>query len=66
MDSPIRSEIWACVAPSDPELATSLAWMDSSMDHTGGEGRWGEMFWAAVESVAFVIDDPFTLIDIGL
>lgn len=66
MGSPIRSEIWACVCPGDPELAASLAWMDSSMDHTGGEGRWGEMFWAAVESAAFVIDDPFTLIDIGL
>jgi len=66
MGSPIRSEIWACVAPGDPELAACLAWMDSSMDHNGGEGRWGEMFWAAVESAAFVIDDPFTLIDIGL
>jgi len=66
MGSPIRSEIWACVAPGDPQLAASMAWMDSSMDHTGGEGRWGEMFWAAVESAAFVISDPKTLIDIGL
>jgi len=66
MGSPIRSEIWACVAPGDPQLAASLAWMDSSMDHTGGEGRWGEMFWAAVESAAFVINDPKTLIEIGL
>jgi len=66
MGSPIRSEVWACVCPGDPELAASLAWMDSSMDHAGGEGMWGEMFWAAVESAAFVINDPFTLIDIGL
>jgi len=66
MGSPIRSEIWACVAPGDPQLAASLAWMDSSMDHTGGEGRWGEMFWAAVESAAFVFNDPMTLIEIGL
>jgi len=66
MGSPIRSEVWACVAPGDPQLAASLAWMDSSMDHTGGEGRWGEMFWAAVESAAFVINDPKTLIEIGL
>jgi ADP-ribosylglycohydrolase len=66
MGSPIRSEIWACVAPGDPQLAASMAWMDSSMDHAGGEGRWGEMFWAAVESAAFIIDDPKTLIDIGL
>ncbi|MEM2886295.1 MAG: ADP-ribosylglycohydrolase family protein [Thermoproteota archaeon] len=66
MGSPIRSEIWACVAPGDPQLAASMAWMDSSMDHAGGEGRWGEMFWAAVESAAFVIQDPKTLIEIGL
>ena len=66
MGSPIRSEIWACVAPGDPELAASLAWNDSALDHAGGEGTCGEMFWAALESAAFVIDDPQTLIDIGL
>ncbi len=66
MGSPIRSEIWACVAPGDPQLAASLAWMDSAMDHAGGEGTYGEMFWAAVESAAFVVSDPHTLIRIGL
>jgi len=66
MGSPIRSEIWACVSPADPQLAARMAWMDSSLDHTGGEGRWGEMFWAAVESAAFVINDVQTLIHIGL
>ncbi len=66
MGSPIRSEIWACVSPADPQLAAMMAWMDSSLDHTGGEGRWGEMFWAAVESAAFVIKDVKTLVNIGL
>ncbi len=66
MGSPIRSEICACVAPADPQRAAALAWMDSAMDHAGGEGMWGEMFWAAVESAAFVLDDPFKLIRIGL
>ena len=66
MGSPIRSEIWACVAPANPELAASLAWKDSAVDHAGGEGTWGEMFWAAVESAAFVESDPETLIRIGL
>jgi len=66
MGSPIRSEIWACVAPGDPQLAASLAWMDSAMDHAGGEGTYGEMFWAAVESAAFVLSDPHTLIRVGL
>lgn len=66
MGSPIRSEVWACVAPGDPQLAASLAWRDSALDHAGGEGTYGEMFWAAVESAAFVLSDPHTLIRIGL
>lgn len=66
MGSPIRSEIWACLAPADPQRAAALAWMDSALDHAGGEGTWGEMFWAAVESAAFVERDPETLIRIGL
>jgi ADP-ribosylglycohydrolase len=66
MGSPIRSEIWACVAPADPQLAAVMAWKDAVLDHAGGEGVWGEMFWASLESAAFVIDDPETLINIGL
>ncbi len=66
MGSPIRSEIWASIAPADPERAAALAWMDSALDHAGGEGMYGEMFCAAVESAAFVLDDPLTLIRIGL
>jgi len=66
MGSPIRSEIWACIAPADPQLAAIMAWKDAVLDHAGGEGVWGEMFWAAVESAAFVIDNPMTLIRIGL
>jgi ADP-ribosylglycohydrolase len=66
MGSPIRSEIWACVCPADPQRAAAMAWMDSAVDHAGGEGTYGEMFWAAVESAAFVIQDPIELIRIGL
>ena len=66
MGSPIRSELWACVAPADPQTAAALAWMDSAMDHAGGEGTHGEMFWSAVESAAFVVQDPYELIRIGL
>ena len=66
MGSPIRSEIWACIAPGDPQLAAALAWHDAVLDHAGGEGVHGEMFWAALESAAFVLDDPRTLIRIGL
>ena len=66
MGSPIRSEVWACVAPGNPQLAAAMAWKDSVLDHAGGQGMMGEMFLAAVESAAFVLSDPLTLIDIGL
>jgi ADP-ribosylglycohydrolase len=66
MGAPIRSEIWACVAPGDPQLAAGLACGDALLDHAGGEGVYGEMFWAAVQSAAFVQSDPRTLIRIGL
>jgi len=66
MGSPIRSEIWACLHPGDPQAAARMAWKDSSLDHAGGEGTYGEMFWAALQSAAFVESDPMTLIQIGL
>ncbi len=66
MGSPIRSEIWACLAPGDPDLAAWMAWHDSMLDHAGGEGMHGEMFWAAVESAAFVERDVRRLLRIGL
>ena len=66
MGSPIRSEIWAVLHAGDPQAAARMAWKDSAVDHAGGEGMWGEMFWAAVEAAAFVESDPKTLIRIGL
>jgi ADP-ribosylglycohydrolase len=66
MGSPIRSEIWACLHAGDPQAAARMAWKDSALDHAGGEGTCGEMFWAAVEAAAFVEADPRALIRIGL
>ncbi|MBI2438510.1 MAG: ADP-ribosylglycohydrolase family protein, partial [Lentisphaerae bacterium] len=66
MGSPIRSEIWACLHPGDPQAAARMAWKDSALDHAGGEGMYGEMFWAALQSAAFVENDPAILIQIGL
>ncbi len=54
MGAPIRGEIWACMAPADPQRAAALASRDAMLDHAGGEGVNGEMFWAAVQSAAFV------------
>lgn len=61
----IRSEIWACLCPGHPEIATRFAYFDSSIDHAD-EGTYGEVFWAAMQSAAFVESDIKKLIDIGL
>lgn len=53
MGSPIRSEIWAVLAPNNPELAAYFAYQDAIVDHAGGEGVYGEVFFAALESMAF-------------
>lgn len=61
MGAAIRSEIWACIAPGDPEKAMALAWNDAAVDHSG-EGIWAEVFLASLESRAFVESDIDTLI----
>ncbi len=66
MGSPIRSELWACIAPGHPRLAVRYAFEDAICDHAGGEGIYGSLFNTAVESAAFLISDPSELIDIGL
>ncbi|HTL52023.1 MAG TPA: ADP-ribosylglycohydrolase family protein [Planctomycetota bacterium] len=66
MGSPIRSEIWGCLHPGNPQAAARMAWKDSAIDHSGGEGMWGEMFWSSLQAAAFVEKDPLTLIRIGL
>ncbi|HSI85759.1 MAG: ADP-ribosylglycohydrolase family protein [Candidatus Methylacidiphilales bacterium] len=50
MGSPIRSEIWACLFPGDPDSAAYYAAMDASLDH-GVEGIAGEVFLAVMQSV---------------
>ena len=66
MGAPIRSEVWAMVAPGLPELAAYYAWNDAVVDHAGGEGVWGEVLFAAIQSAAFLESDPRTLIHLGL
>ena len=61
----IRAEIWACLFPGNPDLAIRGAYMDACVDHCG-EGVYAEMFVAALESAAFVVDDMDELIKIGL
>lgn len=61
----IRSEIWACLAPGNPEIAVQYAYEDAIVDHSH-EGVYGEVFFAAIQSAAFAESDRDTLIDIGL
>ena len=66
MGSPIRSEIWGMTAPGAPHVAARFAWQDASVDHAGGEGVYGEMFFAAIESAVFMEKDRDRLIETGL
>ncbi len=66
MGSPIRSEIWACIAPGSPNIAAWYAYQDALCDHAGGESIYGEVFNAVVESSAFLINDRVKLVEIGL
>lgn len=66
MGSPIRSEIWAMTAPGAPSVAAYYAYQDAIVDHAGGEGVYGEMFFAAIESACFVESDRDRLLEIGL
>ncbi len=61
----IRSEIWACLAPGNPELAAAYAYEDACVDHVG-DGLYAAQFLAAAECVAFVESDLNKIIQAGL
>ena len=62
----IRTEIWACLNPANPDAAIRYAFKDACIDHGMGEGTYAAVFVAALESAAFVESDIRKLIDIGL
>lgn len=66
MGCPIRSEVWACIAPANPRIAARYAYQDAICDHAGGESVFGELFNVAIQSAAFVVEDAQTLLDIGV
>lgn len=53
MGAAIRSELWACLAPGEPELAARLAREDSCTDHYA-DGMEACVFLSVVESAAFL------------
>ena len=65
MGAAIRTEIWACLAPGDPDLAVRLAEEDACVDHTG-DGYHAARFLTALESLAFVETDRESLLDQAL
>ncbi len=65
MGCPIRSEIWACVAPGMPLLAARLAREDAVVDHTD-ESTYAEMLFAVIESAAYIESDRDRLMALGL
>lgn len=58
----IRSELWACLAPGDPDAAAAYAYEDACFDHAG-EGIVAAQFLARLQSLAFVESDPDALLD---
>ncbi len=65
MGAPIRSEIWACLAAGNPALAAAYAYEDACFDHDE-VGIDGEVFFAALQSMAFVESDTDALLDQAL
>lgn len=61
----IRSELWACLAAGDPDLAAAYAYEDACFDHAG-DGVHAAQFLAAMQAQAFVESDPHALIETGL
>lgn len=65
MGCPIRSEIWACIAPGLPLQAARLARADAIVDHTD-ESAYAEMLFAVIESAAYLESDRDRLMELGL
>jgi ADP-ribosylglycohydrolase len=65
MGGVMRADLWAMVAPGNPQAAAAYAYHDSKLDHSE-DGIWAAMFLAALGSAAFFLNDPLTLLTIGL
>lgn len=61
----IRTELWACLAPGDPDTAGRYAYEDACFDHAG-DGIQAAVFLARLQSAAFAESDPRTLIATAL
>lgn len=57
----IRADLWGWVSPGYPKHAAELAFRDASISHLSN-GIYGEMYFAAAISTAFITDDIDTII----
>lgn len=62
----IRSEIWACLTPGYPDMASRYAFMDATVDHGLGEGSYAEIFTVTLECLAFYETNIRTIIEAAL
>ena len=62
MGSPIRSELWGAVAAGRPNVAAYYATRDAFVDHAGGEGVYGEIFFSVLESKAYFSTDILNIV----
>lgn len=65
MGAAIRTELWAALAPGDPDLAVRFAREDACADHYA-DGVEASTFLTAIESAAFAENDCGKLIETGL
>jgi ADP-ribosylglycohydrolase len=65
MGAAIRTEIWACLAPGQPDVAAAYAYEDACMDHAN-EGIHAAIFVAVLQSLAFVESNTDKLLDAAL
>lgn len=61
----IRSDLYGYIAPGDPMRAAAMAWSDARLSHTRN-ALYASMFYAAMISSAFGMNDPRSVIENGL
>ena len=64
MGAAIRTELWACLAPGDPELARALMREDACVDHCG-EGVHAAIYLVTLQSAAFAQQEREVLLDLA-